>query len=316
MSTLVPLAAFEIDANGAARPIEASAPSQADHWRWHHLDLTDPVLPSWLGQQVDPLVVTALLAPETRPRVDSYGDGLIITLRGVNLNEGADIEDMVSLRMWVTKDRIISVRKRRLMALDAIRQNAANGQAPASPSAFLAALCDGLVARIDAVTLDLEDKVDALEEHSLTTDLAHSHECLALRQIVIKLRRFVGPQREAMEELGEESTIITAPVSVHIREIANRTTRAVEALDAARDRLAAIQEHLDAQVAMKLGQNSYLLSVVAAIFLPLGFLTGLFGINVAGMPGTGWTWAFWVITGVSAGFGIALYALFRWRRWL
>lgn len=314
MHAPAPIAAFNVTEGGQTEPVSDVAPENG--WRWHHFDLQDAGLSDWLATQVEPLVASALLAPETRPRVDRIGKGLIVTLRGVNLNAGADPEDMVSLRLWVTKDRIISVRKRRLMALDALRVGAENGDAPANTGAFLAKLVDGLAHRIDAVALEFEDKVDALEERSLTIEPITSRECLELRQIIIKLRRFIGPQREALEDLALDTGIIPATQSLHIRETANRTARTVEALDAARERLAAIQEHLDAQVAMKLGRNSYVLSVMAAIFLPLGFLTGLFGVNVAGMPGTEAIWAFWGLCIISAVIGLALYLAFRWRGWL
>lgn len=101
-----------------------------------------------------------------------------------------------------------------------------------------------------------------------------------------------------------------------LSETANRTTRTVEALDATHDRLLATQDHLDILHASALGRNSYLLSVVAAIFLPLGFLTGLFGINVGGMPGVETPMGFWIVTGGSAVIGIALFAIFRFSKWL
>jgi zinc transporter len=317
MPTPTPIAGFDIDPDGSAHAIDLSARASKRCWRWTHFDLADPHLADWLTTQVDPLIAKALLAAETRPRVDAFDEGLIVTLRGVNLNPDADPEDMVSLRLWVTPTQIITVRKRRLMALDALRQQAEKGTAPASPAAFLSALVDGLCHRIEVVSLQFEEMVDALEESSLNADQSTSKECLALRQSIIKLRRFVGPQREAVERLATDVTgILQATHSNHLREAANRTARTVEALDASRDRLKAIQEHVDAHSAMTLGRNSYVLSVMAAIFLPLGFLTGLFGVNVAGMPGTEWIWAFAALTALSTAIGIALYAVFRWRGWL
>ena len=99
-------------------------------------------------------------------------------------------------------------------------------------------------------------------------------------------------------------------------EAADRTTRIVEELDAARDRLSAMQDHMDTRQAARFGRNSYILSAIAALFLPLGFLTGLFGVNVAGMPGADSPMAFWQLTGVCVVIGIALWLFLRWKRWL
>ncbi len=102
---------------------------------------------------------------------------------------------------------------------------------------------------------------------------------------------------------------------IKLREITNRTMRSVEELDAVSQRLQALQEHVQAQRAEAMSRNGFVLSIVAAIFLPLGFLTGLFGVNVAGMPGAQWPWAFAALSAGMLVFGIALYVYFRHLRW-
>ena len=125
------------------------------------------------------------------------------------------------------------------------------------------------------------------------------------------------PQREALTslyELGAEH--FSDEECDLLRETGNRTRRIVEELDATRDRLAALQEQIVADRTQVLGRNSYILSIVAAIFLPLGFLTGLFGVNVAGMPGTETEAAFWVLTSFSAISGVVLFLIFKLVKWL
>ena len=76
-----------------------------------------------------------------------------------------------------------------------------------------------------------------------------------------------------------------------IREIAERTSRFVEDIDAAKDRAAITQEELNSRLSEQMNKAMYVLSIVAAIFLPLGLLTGLLGINVGGIPGAENKWA-------------------------
>ena len=78
-----------------------------------------------------------------------------------------------------------------------------------------------------------------------------------------------------------------------------------------RERLAALSDHLDMRQNARLSRNSYALSVVAAVFLPMGFLTGLFGVNVAGMPGTENPMAFVWLTLASLGMGGAVWLVLR-----
>jgi hypothetical protein len=84
---------------------------------WVHLDYTNPHDRQWLEHRsgLDPLIVEALLVKETRPRATSVGEGLLIALRGVNLTPGAEPDDMVAIRLWVDRQRIISTQRRRML---------------------------------------------------------------------------------------------------------------------------------------------------------------------------------------------------------
>ena len=131
------------------------------------------------------------------------------------------------------------------------------------------------------------------------------------------MRRFLNPQREAISALAAVNDwFLSAADTDLLRETSNRAKRTIEELDAIKDRLAALQDHIDSERSHALGRNSYVLSVVAAIFLPLGFLTGLFGVNVGGMPGTESDYAFWILIGISALSGIFLYLVFKFSKWL
>ncbi len=78
---------------------------------------------------------------------------------------------------------------------------------------------------------------------------------------------------------------------MRLREVGDHLIRHVEDLDAVRERAAVVQEELGARLGDQLNRRMYLLSMIAAVFLPLGFLTGLLGINVAGIPGADYPWA-------------------------
>lgn len=317
-ASVTPICAFDIR-DGEPRPIRATwpEPEAVDGYRWLHFDLNSANFEAWLLAHLPATAARAMMQKETRPRCDWTPEGLILNLRGVNLNPEASPEDMVSLRLWVTEKGIVSARRRRVFAVDAMRQAAEAGQAPASVGAFLAELTYGLAKRIETVTLELEDRTDELEEKVLSGDDVGSGEIGRLRQAAIKMRRYMNPQREALDTLGRhEGPELDDASRDLMRETGNRTRRALEELDATRDRLAVLHDNIQAEQALALGRNSYLLSVVAAIFLPLGFLTGLFGVNVAGMPGTEWGFAFWALTLASAAVGVGLYLVFKLSRWL
>ena len=316
-----PICAFDIGKNEKPVPINSAWPSvEAGSdvaYRWLHFDTAEEALEIWTEEFLPSSAHTALRQAETRPRCTHVEEGLILNLRGVNLNPGEEADDMVSLRLWVTKGLIVSARIRKVWALDELRQKMERGEAPKSVDLFLAELTFGLTQRIERIAVKLEEEADAIEEDALARPKDAGAILAQCRQSVIKLRRFIRPQKEALVALADNQAWPLDPrAAALLSETANKTTRTVEALDATHDRLLATQDHLDILHASALGRNSYVLSVVAAIFLPLGFLTGLFGINVGGMPGVESPMGFWIVTGGSTVIGIALFAIFRFAKWL
>lgn len=315
---LKPLAAFDILPD-SVRPITDDWPTVITNvgYRWLHLKRSEPSVEAWIKSNLPTIAGRTLLQAETRPRCDRLDDGLLLNLRAVNLNPKSAPEDMVSLRMWVTKDGIISTRGRKVYAADALKEAALAGNAPLTVGAFIADLIHNLTDRIEKISIELEDRTDDLEEHMLEGAKVDTAELADLRQGVLRMRRFINPQREALSNLATiKDWIFSKGEIASLRESSNRTRRIIEELDAAKERLASVQDKLDADHANAIGRNSYLLSIIAAIFLPLTFFTGLFGVNVGGMPGLDSPSAFWVLTATSIIGGILLYLVFKLAKWL
>lgn len=118
--------AFNVQANGNAKKLssnELHSPAKAKHWKWIHLDRTTEETASWLCDtaNVPTIAANALLAEETRPGLKEFSGGHVINLRGINLNAGDSQEDMVAIRLWVTPEQIISLRRYKLMAVQDLR---------------------------------------------------------------------------------------------------------------------------------------------------------------------------------------------------
>lgn len=311
----IPLCGYDVDAQGNATAIADQPPENG--YRWLHFDLGDPTFEPWARAQLPLAAAKALTQSETRPRCDGTPSGIIVNLRGVNLNPGAEAEDMVSVRLWVTENMVVSARRYKIFAVDAIRADMDANRAPKSVSEFLAALTFGLTKRIEAVSLACAELTDDVEDIAFDPTAPPPDKLPALRQRIIKLRRFVRPQSEALRVMGEGDIWPLDDISRdYMRDTVNRTQRTLEELDATSDRLAAIQDHEDAQAAIALGRNTYVLSIIAGVFLPLGFLTGLFGINVGGMPMIENGAGFAIVAGGCVAIGALVLVLFRYLRWV
>lgn len=287
---------------------------------WVHLDYTNPDDRQWLetASGLDPLVVEALLAEETRPRATGFEDGLLIALRGVNLTPGAEPDDMVAIRLWVSRERIVSTRRRRLMSVADVVEQLSSGKGPGSSAQCLVELVDCLVGRMSDTVDQFEDRVAELEDQILEASSAVMRfELATLRRQAITLRRYLAPQREALARLGTAMAgWLDDSGQLQLREVADRLVRHVEDLDAVRERAAVVQEELLSRMSEQMNSRMYVLSVVAAIFLPLGFLTGLLGINVGGIPGAENSLAFVIFIGMLVLVVLLQVLVFRWRNWL
>lgn len=287
---------------------------------WIHLDASDPAASDWLygSSGLSELECDALLAVETRPRAMDMPDGLLVVLRGVNLNPTADPEDMVALRIWVEPYRVITMRRRPVRACQDLRGEFEAGRGPSDCGEVLVALADRLAQRVQPVVTDIEDEVDSLEGQLLKTASGDLRRTLAeLRRQTVVLRRHLGPQREALAQLQSRGgAVLSSGARMHLREVADAFTRYVEDLDSIRDRAAVIHEELSGRLSENMNRTMYVLTLVASIFLPLGFVTGLLGINVGGMPGADSPLAFAIVTA-----GLVLLAtiqaiVFRWLRYI
>jgi len=319
------LAAYGLDGQGGGRALTTAEIGQWNPMTgtlWLHLDFSQDDTAEFLHglPALSPVVAEALCLDETRPRVDLIADGLLIILRAVNTNPGAEPDDMVSIRIWLEPHRIITSRRRRLKSIQDLQQNLGQGTGPSDPGSFLLQLIDRIGFRTSQTVAELEDAIDALEEQFNTERQAIPRlrgDLSNLRRQCAVLRRHIAPQRDALERLSRETApMLSDNLRLQLREEADKFRRYVEDLDLARERAMVAHEQLQAIIAEEQNQRMFLLSIVAAIFLPLSFVTGLLGMNVGGIPGSDNPLAFTLLLVGMVAVAVALFLFFRQRRWI
>lgn len=265
---------------------------------WVHLERDDPEAAAWLRTKsgIDGINCDALLAAESRPRVEACGDALLIVLRGVNRSPGSDALDLVPVHLWIDADRVISLRDKDhyLMALRDIREALVEGRGPKRPGELFVQIAEKVVQDIEPAVAELEDQADELDDKLLEHDSMTCRRKLSdMRREAIQLRRYMAPQREALFRLQiEDASWLSQRDKIRLREVTDRVLRHVENLDAIRDRATILHEDLAAQIAESHSKASNRLTTIAAILLPPSLIAGLLGANVGGIPGTGEPWAF------------------------
>jgi len=287
---------------------------------WVVLDRNYDGAEEWLEKtfQLSEVVREGMLAEDTRPRCVRTTEGMLILMRGVNLNPGATPDDMVRIRLWVDEHKAISLRNRRVFALRDLQHRLEQGVGPRTPGEVLVQLADAITDRIRDVVNNQQDLVDEIDEAMLervTPDLRRK--LASPRRQAMTIRRYLAPQRDMIARLAIEPTpLLTDGDRLRLRETADELTRQVEELDLLRERASLIQEQMAATASEQMNRTMYVLSLVAAIFLPLGLITGLLGVNVGGIPGADSPWAFAGLCVIMVGLAIVEYFFFRKMRWL
>ncbi len=308
---------LQLDGQGGGTAPSATATDSA-HPSWLHIDYSSPTAKTWLLERgLSTGVVETLVREETRPRAVPMGPGVLVVLRGVHANPGSEPEDMVSLRMWIEPNRLITVRQRKMFSAQDVRQSLVEGRGPKTIPDLVTELIERIADRISLFVDSIEEEALAFEEAVETGEPnALRRDVSALRRQTAVVRRYLAPQREALDALFRHSKdILDDAHSYAVREQCDRITRYVEDLDLVRERTLVIQEELLNRLAQEQNARMYVLSIVAAIFLPITFITGLFGMNVAGLPGVEDPAAFWIVCGVMLFLLVGVAVLFRIKRW-
>jgi zinc transporter len=314
------LLCYALDGAGGAAPIELSG-VQADDDRmiWIHLNGKHADTRKFLKDQLalDPLYVRSLLAEETRPRLEEQTDNALLILRGIDFNPGPKPEDLVSVRLWISGRQIVSVSRRKARAVSDLDERLRNKHGPRTPGEFIAMLCVCLNDGIEPAIDELEDGITRLEDQSLENPTEElRNDIAATRKQATLFRRNIAPQRDVISRLLHSSLgRLNSDDKWLVQDSFDRITRFLEELDTMRERSQILQDELHSALSSRLNKNLYLLSVITVIFMPLSFLSGLLGMNVAGIPGAQDPWAFAVVCGIAVLIALAQVYLFKLLKW-
>lgn len=261
--------------------------------------------------------LTALMAQETRPRCTIMGHGALVNLRGLGAIDEDEGDALVSIRMWAEHARVITVSFRPLAALEPMIAQMMSG-AIRDPGDLIAAFAQQITEALDPEVADLGDGLDEIESALTEHGAPEARRRVSdIRATAIGYRRFIAPQRQALERLSTADAPWLHPDDrLHLQEAADRCARMAEELEAVRERSALAHEELTDLRAEKMNRQGLIISVVALVFLPLTFVTGLLGMNVDGIPYAHEPWAFSGVVGICVVMAAAIAGWFVATNWL
>ncbi|HEV7258267.1 MAG TPA: CorA family divalent cation transporter [Bosea sp. (in: a-proteobacteria)] len=285
---------------------------------WIHLDLVHNRAKSWIGEQsrlLSPTAEEVFLSGETHQRLD-HSAGLVWgvahdLIRDVDRNSGE-----VGALYWIVTDRfVITGRREAMRSTRLVAETLDRGESVASTADLFELLFELIIDDVtDAVVL-LMDQTDSVEDLVLSDGFEDAPSRIgAIRRTAVRLHRQLAGLHLLLRRFADGNSGRGAPDAM--RACASRLLQGIEGphtdVQSVQDRARLLQDEMAARNASQTNRQLYALSLLTALFLPATFITGLFGINVKGLP--------WVEADLGAGFvalaclGAALLTLLLLRR--
>ncbi|MCJ2188755.1 zinc transporter ZntB [Novosphingobium beihaiensis] len=297
-----------LDGKGGGRPIGWAdvphwQPAQPGEVLWVHLLRTHEGVQQWLQDclRIPEPTAELLTSDATRPRAFRDGNTLVATLRGINFNPGAEPEDMLSMQLWSDGRRIVTLRRMPLQTPRMTCNEVDAGTGPVDVGSLITSLTEHLIDRMSHSIIDMNEAIDELEEGDPEDDTdAVLSKIATIRRNCLGLKRHMSPQHEALLAIANNAPDwFEDHDRREIAETIDRLRRYLDDLDISKESALVLQDDIRARAAASTERTQNMLTIVAGIFLPLSFITGLLGINVGDIPLTSpGSHGFWIIVGL------------------
>jgi zinc transporter len=281
---------------------------------WIDIEVGDDEGRRWLAGQsgLDDQIIRRLLEPAPVTYWRRFGQGLHLHARAPVHGGDNSANRIVDFGFWLEPGRIITVRHGKVPALDRAAETCATGAGPANSWELIAFVLSEGLSRMEQILHYLTAMIDRLEDEVLSRESDPPiHRLTELQEQLVYARRFRMPLATMVSFISSQpGSAIDDALRDDLEGITNIVGQLRETLDLSIDRASALQGQIRDQLSDSLNTATYRFTWVATVFLPLSFLTGLLGINVAGIPGDHDPLAFWLVCGtlcvIAAAWGIAV----------
>jgi magnesium transporter len=285
--------------------------------------LHDTSLVSQLGGHfaIHPLTQEDILSTGQRPKWEDFGDYVYVVLRSLipRPEDGSITSEQISLVLTPTV--LISFQESAPDLFDPIRERLRKGQGRLRKSGcdYLAyALIDAVVDNYFLILERIGLEIDDIEEDTLARPnpkaLQRMHD---LKRQVITLRKQVWPLREVIAGLSREgSALITPATSVFLRDVGDHAIQIIDTIETYRDLLSGLLDLYLSMVSNKMNEIMKVLTIVSTLFIPLTFLTGVYGMNFKYMPELEWKYGYaliWLLITVVA---LTMILFIKKKKWV
>lgn len=238
--------------------------------------------------------------------------------RVISVESGIEVEHLcfvvkpgllLSFQEEVSEDAFAEVERRLKTSVGKTRTNGVDY--------LLFSLIDIVVDNYFLVLEKLEERLDGVEDEIMKGSANYKlGDLYGLKQDLTIMRRCVLPLRDILVDiLRNDSGFVEPHVIPYFRDLYDHVIQVVETIEIYRDLLASLVDVHLSSMSYKMNQVMKTLTVFSAIFMPLTFLVGVYGMNFDNMPELHTRYGYYIVWGLMLAIALGLYGYFRWKRW-
>ncbi|OJV28378.1 MAG: magnesium and cobalt transport protein CorA [Bacteroidetes bacterium 37-13] len=268
--------------------------------------------------QIHPLVIEDLLHTRQRPKVESYGEYLFITLRLFKGFKEKLISQQVS---FILKNNLlISVTETKSSFIDDVKARIEKQQGVIRQKGedfLLYSLLDAVIDSYFETLEILSKEIEGLEEKIILHPVkAHLIQLQSLKRQLIQLKKYTTPVRELLSNLDRNTTAFFEEENrLYLRDLLDHSFRVNDSVESYRDILTSLMDLYHSMMSNKMNEVMKTLTLLSSFFIPLTFIVGVYGMNFDIMPELRWKYGYYTVWIVMLVLCIGLYIFFKKRKW-
>ena len=270
---------------------------------------------------IHPLILEDIVNTSQRPKLEDLGDYIFIVLKMLYFDEKSEEIKAEQISIILGANFIISLQEREGDVFNSMRERIRNnkGRIRKMGADYLAySLIDAIVDNYFIILERIDDNVEELDEELLTNPTPKLLETIhGLKSDMIFLRKSIWPIREVINNLQRsESRLVKKTTNMFLRDLYDHTIQVMDTVETLRDMVSGMIDIYLSSVSNRMNEVMKVLTIFAAIFIPLTFIAGIYGMNFKYMPELEWTWGYFGALGLMIVVAGLLLLYFKNKKWL
>jgi len=254
------------------------------------------------------------------PKIDQFEDYLFIIVHGINYHIESDVVETTELSLFLGKNYVVTSHDIPMRSLASTIERLQVDGRPMRRGADMLAhdIIDALVNNIMPTIDELDDKCVIIESEVIENPQKETlSSIMQLKRSLLVLNRIMSPQREIANAVARgDYPVVGKNAQIYYRNIYDHLVRIEDLVRGLRDLADSVLATHLSSVSNRMNEVMKFLSVVAAVFLPLTLVVGIYGMNFINMPELQWRYGYFAVWGVMVLVSLSLMAFFRKRKWL